>query len=400
MQYKVYKVEIKPTKAQKEKLAKTFGVCRFVYNLFLATNFDRYKNEDIPKEEKFMSGYTFSKWLNNVYVKDNEDKLWIKEVSSKAVKQSIMNAEQAFKNWWKHKKGKPRFKKKSKQNTKAYFPKDNKKDCLIERHRIKVPTLGWVKLKEYGYAPDKGQTTSIVISQKADRFYASVMIMQESEYTKPEYKHQSEGVGIDLGVKDFAITSEGEKYKNVNKTVKVKKIKKRLRRTQRALSRKLEAFKKNKKNMKEGRLLQYGNNIRKNIIELRKLHAKLKNISSEYIQHVVNDLAKIKPEYITIEDLNVSGMVKNRHLAKSVSEQCFYLFKQKLMQKCSKAGIPVRVANRFFASSKLCSSCGGKHKELKLKDRTWICPNCGTKHDRDVNAAKNLKVCEDYTIAS
>lgn len=397
--YKVYKVEINPTEVQKEKIIKTFGVCRFVYNLFLSTNFERYENKDIPKQEKFMSGYSFSKWLNNVYLKENKDKQWIKEVSSKQVKQSIMNAEQSFKNWWKHKKGKPRFKKKSNQDIKSYFPKNSKTDCLTERHRIKVPTLGWIRLKEYGYIPYNVQVNSIVISQKSNRFYVSCMIKQEGNNDINRCTNQTEGIGIDLGIKDFVITSEGKKYKNINKTSKVRKLKKKLRRKQRSLSRKLENFKKqNKTNKKEGRLLTYGNNIRKNIDEIRKIHTILQNIRKEYIQYIVNELVRTKPGYITIENLNVSGMMKNRHIQKSITEQCFYLFKQRLIQKCTKSGIPVRIVDRFFPSSKLCSKCGEKNKDLKLKQRVWECTNCGEKHDRDINQQKNLKVCKDYNI--
>ncbi|MDP4144042.1 MAG: transposase, partial [Bacillota bacterium] len=165
---RAYKIEINPTEEQKTKIHKSIGVSRFIYNFYIAHNKEVYE-----KEKKFVSGIDFSKWLNNEYIPNNKDKIWIKEVSSKAAKQAIMNGEKAFKKFFKGESGFPRFKKKKNQDVKAYFPKNNITDWIIERHRVKVPTLGWVRLKEFGYIPINSIVKSGTISQKADRYYVS-----------------------------------------------------------------------------------------------------------------------------------------------------------------------------------------------------------------------------------
>ena len=181
---KAYKTEIKPTKEQITKIHRTIGVSRFIYNFYIAHNKEVYE-----KEKKFVSGMDFSRWLNNEYIPNNQDKVWIKEVSSKAVKQAIMNGEKAFKKFFKGEAGFPKFKKKKNQDVKAYFPKNNKTDWTIGRHRIKIPTLGWIRLKEYGYIPANGRITSGTVSQKADRYYvidrdlnASINLANAKEY--------------------------------------------------------------------------------------------------------------------------------------------------------------------------------------------------------------------------
>ena len=230
---KAYKVEIKPTCEQIIKIHKTIGVSRFIYNFYIAHNKEVY-----AKDKKFISGMEFSKWLNNEYVPNNQDKIWIKEVSSKATKQAIMNGEKAFKSFFKGLSGFPKFKKKKNQDVKAYFPKNNKTDWTIERHRIKIPTLGWIRLKEFGYIPINAKVKSGTVSQKANRYYVSVLVKEDDvQVSKPT----NEGIGIDLGIKDFAICSNGMPFKNINKTSAIKKAEKKLKREQRKLSRKYES---------------------------------------------------------------------------------------------------------------------------------------------------------------
>lgn len=186
---RAYKIEIKPTKEQREKLIKTFGVCRYVYNMYIATNETHYKGG-----KKFISGYDFSKWLNNTHTKQNQQDMWIKEVSSKAVKQSIMNAEHAYKNFFKGLSKHPRFKKKARQDASSYFPKNNKTDFELKRHKIKIPTIGWMTIKEFNYLPQNIVIKSGTVSQKADRFYISILCeVHEQVKQIPE----TEGIGID-----------------------------------------------------------------------------------------------------------------------------------------------------------------------------------------------------------
>ena len=387
---KSYKTEINPTAEQKQIINRTIGVCRYVYNFYLAHNKEVYE-----KEQKFVSGVDFSKWLNNVCLLENPDKAWIKEVSSKSVKQSMMNAEKAFKRFFKHQSGFPRFKKKGKSDVKMYFVKTDAKTIIpCERHRIKISTLGWVRIKEKGYIPVTKLGKIIksgCVSCRAGRYYVSVLV-EEKEHEKPPLNDF--GLGIDLGVKEFAVISNKITKKNINKTAKVKKLEKKLKREQRCLSRKYEDYK--KRSRKKGEVTRQ--NIQKQVIKVQKLHQRIDNIRTDYINKCVNEIVKTKPSYITIEDLNVSGMMKNRHLSKAVALQKFYEFRRKLKSKCDENGIELRVVDRFYSSSKMCHCCGNIKKELKLSDRVYRC-ECGYKADRDYNASLNLRDATTYNIA-
>ena len=243
---KSFKTEINPTVEQKIKINKTIGTCRYVYNFYLGHNKALY-----DKGEKFMNGKSFSVWLNNEYIPNNPEKVWIKEAYSKAVKKSIENGCTAFTRFFKHQSAFPNFKKKGKSDVKMYFVKNNPKDCRCERHRINIPSLGWVRVKEKGYIPvtkDGYVIKSGSVSMKAGRFYVSVLAeIPDSKITTNDY---SEGIGIDLGLKDFAIISNGKTYKNINKSARLKKLEKRLIREQRCLSRKYENLKKGESTQK------------------------------------------------------------------------------------------------------------------------------------------------------
>ena len=382
---KSFKTEINPTSEQKVKINKTIGTCRYIYNLYLSHNKTLY-----DKGEKFMSGKSFSVWLNNEYIPNNPDKGWIKEVSSKSVKKSIEDGYIAFKRFFKNQSGFPKFKKKGKSDVKMYFVKNNPTDCRCERHRINIPTLGWVRLKEKGYIPtskDGWVIKSGTVSIKAGRYYVSVLIeVPDTEITN----NSNEGIGIDLGLKDFAIVSNGKTYKNINKSARLKKLEKQLHREQRCLSRKYE-------NLKKGGVTQRAN-IQKQKLKVQKLHQKMENIRTDYINKTIAEIVKTKPSYITIEDLNVKGMMKNRHLSKAVASQKFYEFRTKLKNKCDENGIELRVVDRMYPSSKLCHCCGAIKKDLKLSDRIYKC-DCGYMADRDYNASLNLRDAITYTIA-
>ena len=390
-------MEINPTQEQKSKIHQTIGVSRFVYNFYIARNKEIYK-----KEGKFVSGIDFSKWLNNEYIPKNQDMKWIKEVSSKATKQAIMNGDKAFRDFFKKAKGFPRFKKKKNQDVKAYFPKNNKTDWTIERHRVKIPTLGWVRLKEFGYIPINSMVKSGTVSQKADRYYVSILVeetdieISNGNIGMKIFNNNNEGIGIDLGIKEFAVCSDGIKFKNINKTSTVKKVEKKLKREQRKLSRKYESLKTRNKNIREGRATSQ--NIQRQVIKVQKLHQRLRNIRTDYINKTVFSIVKQKPSYITIEDLAVSNMMKNKHLSKAIASQKFFEFKVKLISKCKQNNIELRIVDRFYPSSKTCSQCGKIKKDLKLSDRIYKC-DCGFTIDRDLNASINLKNAKEYKIA-
>ena len=389
---KSYKTEINPTNEQKQIINRTIGVCRFIYNFYLAHNKEIYL-----KEKRFVTGNEFSKWLNNTFVPNNQDYNWIKNVSSKSVKQSIINGEKSFKRFFKGQSKFPKFKKKSKSDVKMYFVKNDAKTIIqCERHKIKIPTLGWIKIKEKGYIPTNYNTHIIksgTISYKAGRYYVSVLVEEQERIV--EYNSNNFGIGIDLGIKDFAICSNGNTYNNINKTSKIKKLEKQLKREQRSLSRKYEDYKKLNKIEKEVATRQ---NIQKQKLKVQKLHQKLYNMRTDYINKIVSELVKTKPTWITIEDLNVKGMMKNRHLSKAIAQQKFFEFRTKLLAKCNFLGIELRIVDRFYPSSKTCHNCGHIKSDLKLSDRIYNC-ECGYIEDRDYNASLNLRDCQIYNIA-
>ncbi len=381
---KSFRTEINPTAEQKIKINKTIGTCRYVYNFYLSHNKALH-----DKGEKFMTGKSFSVWLNNEYIPNNPDKTWIKEVSSKSLKKSIEDGCTAFTRFFKGQSGFPKFKKKGKSDVKMYFVKNNPKDCRCERHRVNIPTLGWVRIKEKGYIPTTKNGWKIksgTVSMKAGRYYISVLA------EVPDVKiisHGNSGIGIDLGVKELAVVSDGKIYKNINKSARVKKLEKKLRREQRCLSRKYE-------NLKKGESAQ--KNIQKQKLKVQRLHHRINNIRTDYINKVIAEIVKTKPSYIVIEDLNVKGMMKNRHLSKAVASQKLYEFRIKLKSKCDDNGIELRVVDKWCPSSKLCHRCGCIKKDLKLSDRIYRC-GCGYIEDRDFNAALNLRDAKTYEVA-
>ena len=382
---KSFKTEINPTEDQKVKIRKTIGTCRFIYNFYLAHNKELHESG-----KKFMSSSQFRVWLNNEYLPNHPECSWIKEAYSKSVTQAVNNGQTAFEKFFDHKSAFPKFKKKGRSDVKMYFVRNNPKDCLCERHRIKIPSLGWVRIKEKGYIPttkDGYVIKSGHVSIKADRYYVSVLI------EIPDHRivnNSSEGIGIDLGLKDFAIVSNGKTYKNINKSAKLKKLEKKLIREQRSLSRKYENIKKGGSTQKR--------NIQKQRLKIQKLHHRIDNIRTDYINKTIAEIVKTKPSHITIEDLNVSGMMKNRHLSKAVASQKFYEFKTKLLAKCREYGIELRIVDRWFPSSKTCHCCKSIKKDLKLSDRLFRC-DCGYIEDRDFNAALNLRDATTYEVA-
>ena len=387
---KAYKTEIHPTKDQIKLIHQTCGNVRYIYNRFIAFNFERLK-----KKEAVVSGYDYSKMINH----DPNAPSWLKTVSSKALKQAIMNANGALWAYLKGDKGKPNFKKKSKDNS-FYLIGTFK----VERHRIFLPTLKWVRLKEYGYIPK--DISSVTVSVKNGRYYISCLSKTERD---ERIVPSGEGLGIDFGLKDQFIT-RGQVIPSINKSKKVRRLEKKLRQKQRSLSRRYESNMANKFYYKSGakkgqlksfewkRPLHECKNLQKQQQVVNRLRERLTRIRTDYNRKGLQSILKRKPSFIVIEDLNVKGLMKNKHLSKAISQAQWYASRVFLQQQCEKLGIELRLAPRFYPSSKLCSHCGYKNVDLKLKDRSWECPDCHAIHDRDENAAINLERCTDYTV--
>ena len=385
--YKSIRIELKLTKEQKIQVNKTIGVERFIYNEYI-----KYNQEQYELGNKFVSAFDFSKYINNVYLPNNPDKKWIKDVSSKSVNQAMIYGEKAFKNFFKGLSGFPVFKKKGKNELGAYFVKNNKTDFEFYRHKIKIPTLKFVRVKEYGYIPKNANIKSGTITKIADRYFLSLVIEVEDAIKGSNTNTSTKGLGVDLGIKDTAICSNGMVFKNINKTKKVKKIKKKLKREQRKMARSIEYSKSN--NIK----LKYLKNFSKKKLKIQRLFYRLNCIRDDYNNKMVDEITRTKLKYITIEDLKVSNMMKNRHLSKAIQEQNFYSIRTKLINKCKERNIELRLVDTFYPSSKTCSSCGEIKKDLKLSNRIYKCCNCGLEIDRDYNASINLEKAKIYKV--
>ena len=273
-----------------------------------------------------------------------------------------------------------------------YLPRNNAGDLKTERHRAKIPTLGWVRFKEFGYIPIKGQALSVTITKCAGKYFASFVF--EVERVAAVCAEKSSGIGIDLGVKSFAVVSDGREYPNINKSRRMRKLTKRLKHEQRKFMRKIRHRKEDAGAKKCKR-----SNLDKQRLKVQRAYMRLTNKRHDYINKTVHEIVRTQPEYITIEDLNVSGMMKNRHLSRAIAECGFWYFRALLERKCREFGIQLRIVNRFYASSKTCSVCGYVKRDLKLSERVYECPECRIVIDRDYNAAINLMNYEKFATA-
>ena len=359
------KVRLYPTKKQEQKLWQSVGTSRFIYNWTLARQEENYKNGG-----KFIKDGDLRKEITQL--KKNELS-WLNEVSNNVTKQAIKDACDSYKKFFKGLSNKPRFK--SRKKSKPSFYNDNCR-LKIKKNLINIEKVGWVKIKEQ--IPIEVKYFNPRISFDNKYWYISVGI--EEDLPKVELTDKS--LGIDVGIKDLAVCSNGMTFKNINKTKKVKRLKKVLKRKQRKVSRKYEMNK-----IKKGGENCYQFKKTKNIIKLEKqiklLHRKLFNIRSNHIHQATNKIVKTKPSRVVMETLNVKGMMKNCHLSKAIAEQCLYDFKVKMQYKCEKYGIEFVEADKWYPSSKTCSKCGAIKKDLKLKDRIYKC-NCGLSIDRDL----------------
>jgi len=355
-----HQIELKPNNKQATYFAKASGVARFAYNWAL----DQWKKQYIAGEKP--SEASLRKHLNSI---KSSDYPWMLEVTKSSPQQSIKDLGKAFKRFFDKNSGYPKFKKKGIRDS---FRADNGPTTVgsdavkTANNKIKIPKLGWVKMTEK--LRFSGQIKSLVISRKADRWYASIAV-ETSDLPNSRKNHGE--VGIDLGVKSLATFSKGDSF--VGAKPHTQKLS-RLKRLSRQLSRK-----------KKG-----GNNFRKSAKRLAKLHLDIANIRKDYL-HKITTHTVLNYDNIGIEDLNVKGMSANHKLARHILDQSFHEFRRQLDYKAKMYGSNIIVADRFFPSSKLCHICNWKNADLKLSDRSWICKDCGAHHDRDHNAAKNLE---------
>lgn len=379
---KSYKVRLEPNKQQEQQMFFQAGCARHVYNWCLAFQKSRYEDENIPKKEKFIPSKGLSKYFTAY--KKQEGNEWLKDCDSIVLVTAYTDTCTAFKNFFREvKKGNaksyPRFKSKNK-TTPAFAP--NYQAIKISENQVKLPKIGIVKLSRKNYIPIVKKYSNPRVTYDGLHWYISVGVEQE-DY-KPELNPTV--LGVDLGVKDLAIVSDGTVYKNINKTAEMKKLEKRLKRLQRQVSKKYDMN-------KDGKVYHKTNNIIKLEKQILKLHHRIRDIRNNYRHTMTHQLVEKKPQKIVIEDLNVKGMMKNKHLSDAIGKQGFFEIQRQLQYKTQEYGIELVMADRWYPSSQTCSKCGhtrtGKDR-LKLKDRTFTCPECGHTMDRDLNAAINL----------
>ena len=366
------RVRLKPTKAQEQKLWQSAGTARYIYNWTLARQEENHKNGG-----KFISDRVLRKEITQL----KKNKLsWLKKVSNNVAKQAVKDACQSYKRFFKGLAGKPKFKSRKKSKPSFYNDSDKLK---VKKDSVNIEKVGWVKIKSNSL-PLNTKYYNPRIGYDGKYWYISVGI--EKEFPKMELTDES--IGIDVGIKELAVCSNGMTFKNINKTKEVKRLKKVLKRKQRNVSRKYEM---NKVDQGGENRCQYKktNNIEKLEKQIRLLNRRLTNIRSNHIHQATNTIVKTKPSRVVMETLNIKGMMKNRHLSKAIAEQRLYDFKVKMKYKCEKNGIEFVEADQWFPSSKMCSCCGAIKKDLKLKDRVYKC-SCGLKIDRDFNASINL----------
>ena len=364
------KVRLYPNKAQEQELNKVLGCYRFVYNQMLAKKRTAYETDKTN-----LTTFDLKKWFHGTLRKD-EQYAWLKEQNTKVMKQAIRQMDDAYQNFFKRHKGFPKFKsKKDKQSALFTHEAISSRNTFETKHITLIKSLQNIKfrcsdlyhrrLQKY-----KDNIRSATLSKtKSGNFFLSILIdIPEVEYVK--FKKTNKQVGIDLGVKDFVITSDGVAFENKHF---FKSSERKIVRLQRQLSRKVKG----------------SNNRDKQRIRLARTLERLTDKKENYIHSVVNEILK-SYDVMFMEDLNVQGMMKNHRIAKAIQEIGFYRFKSILQNKALVYDKQVVLIDRFYPSSKTCSCCGYKKKDLKLRDRFWTCPECGEHHDRDVNAARNI----------
>ena len=377
---KTLRVMLVPNNYQNTRLFQFAGTARFSYNWALEKEKGNY-----DAGGKFINDYELRKRFT--VFKNEADNRWLYTISNNVCKQAIKDAVDAYQRFFKGLAQHPNYK--SRKGSKPKFYVDPVKikftgthvklENIAQSRKKNRQSANWFRMAEYDRIPVNANYYNPRVSFDGINWFLTVGI----ECTEQSVPTRNDGIGIDLGIKDLAICSSGHVYKNINKSSRVRRLKKKQRRLQRKISRK---YKKNKK----GESYQKTRNIIKSENQLLKINHRLTNIRTNHIQQATSEIVKREPSFIVMEDLNVSGMMKNKHLARAVQEQKLADFYRIMRYKSDWNGIRFITADRFFASSKLCSVCGNKKKDLKLSDRTYHCEHCGTVIDRDLNASVNL----------
>ena len=385
------KIRLCPTPEQEILFWKSAGTARWAYNYFLSEQQKVY--EEYIKNNKQGKSYVkegdIRKHINNVLKKTTHE--WLKEIGSNVMKQAIKDADNAYKRYFKGLSKQPKFKEKHKETPSFYV---NYETLVKKQGGFHGEKIGFVKTVEE--LPDLLDGVKHYSNPRItfDGKYWYLSVGYEVKEEKETLTKES--LGIDLGVKKLAVCSNGKAYKNINKTRRVKQLEKKLRREQRKLSRKLTANIKEYKIKGKKRVpvwirpLKECKNIQKQNKVIRRIHKKLKDIRNNYLHQTTSEIVKTKPSQIVMETLNVTGMMKNKHLSKAIAQQKLYEFKRQIQYKCQKKGIAFIEADKWYPSSKKCSCCGNVKNDLKLSDRIYKCDKCGLVIDRDFNASKNL----------
>ena len=382
------RIKLNPTPEQETLFWKSAGTARWAYNFYLSEK-ERVYHEYLTSGmngKKDITGCEVRKYINNVLKKTTHK--WLSEVGNNVMKQGVRDAEEAYRRYFKGLSGKPCFKSRRRSKISFYVNYESLKRMQGGFHGEK---LGFVRTSQPLPKLRKGHKYSNPrISYDGKYWYLSIGY-EAKEEPKPELSGVS--LGIDLGVKDLAILSDGRVFKNINKTHEVRRLEKKLRREQRKASRRvrqnIKDYDKNRRPIWK-RPLKECRNVERQNRKIRLLHKRINDIRTNYLHQTTRAIVKTKPSRIVMETLNVKGMLKNRHLSKAIAAQKFYEFKRQMLYKCEALGIELIEADRFYPSSKICSRCGHIKRDLKLKDRTYICPECGLVIDRDLNAAINL----------
>ncbi|MFS1510984.1 RNA-guided endonuclease InsQ/TnpB family protein [Chengkuizengella sp. SCS-71B] len=370
------KIRIKPNEEQEQKLWQSVGTARFIYNWTLARQEENYNNGG-----KFILDGTLRKELTQLKKTELQ---WLNEVSNNVAKQAVKDACNAYKRFFKGLADKPKFK--SRRKSKPSFYNDTEK-LKVKPMKVLIEKVGWVNTTEQ--IPMEVKYMNPRVSFDGKYWYLSVGV--EEEQSKIELT--DEVIGVDVGIKDLAVCSNGMTFKNINKTKRIKKMEKKLRRLQRTLSKKYEMN-------KEGNRFVKTCNIIKLEKKIKLVHRKLANIRNNYLHQTTNEIVKTKPSKVVMEDLNIKGMMKNKHLSKAIAKQCLHEFKKQMEYKCKFYGIELILADKWYPSSKTCSCCGEVKKDLKLSDRTYQCNSCGLVIDRDYNASLNLSNYQQISVIS
>lgn len=383
--YIATRIKLNPTKEQECLFWKSAGTARWTYNFFLAESERHYAEYLNGKhEKKTIKESDVRKYINNVLKKTTHQ--WLKEVGSNVMKQAVKDADKARKRWFDGVSGKPKFKSKRKSKVSFYV---NYESLKRTKEGFRGEKIGVVKTYQPLPKLPKGENYSNPrISYDGRNWFLSVGY--EIEYEKIELTDES--LGIDVGIKELAVCSDGSFKKNINKTKEVRRLERKLKREQKKLSRKIQAnivaHTKNRKPIYQTPLKNM-KNIQKQNDKIRMIYKRLTNIRRNHLHQSSNEIVKTKPSRIVMETLNIKGMMKNKHVSKAIAKQCLHEFKRQIQYKCEKYGIEFVEADKWYPSSKLCSCCGSIKKDLKLSDRVFKCP-CGHEMDRDLNAAHNL----------